>query len=260
MDQAKEQLFIVVPCFNEAARFRPQPFREALDRHPGMCILFVDDGSNDGTASVLQPLIHAVADRTHVLVLARNQGKAEAVRLGMLEALARWPMTSYGGYFDADLATPLEEAPRMLTAALPLRPSVIMGSRVNLLGSTDIRRLAHRHYFGRVFASLVSMQLRLPVYDTQCGAKLVRADLVPVLFKEPFLTRWLFDVEILWRCMTLFGHANMAKEVMELPVKQWHEQPGSKVKLSDALRVPFGLWRIAKHYKLGGRRKNSASV
>lgn len=242
-------MHLVVPCYNEAARLPVEPIAALLTTHPRLHLVLVDDGSIDATVHVIQGLATRFPDRVVPHVLANNQGKAEAVRQGMLVALERWPDAQYVGYFDADLATPLEEAYRLVEYVAPRTPSIIMGSRVNLLGTTDIIRLGHRHYFGRFFATLVSLQLKLPVYDTQCGAKLVRADRVKEFFGQPFLSRWLFDVELLWRCMIAVGHARMREEVAEVPVSKWHERAGSKVNWTDALRVPMGLRRIARHYR-----------
>lgn len=240
---------VVVPCYNEAARFALDEVAAVLVAHPALALVLVDDGSTDATATVLGTLADRFPGRAVMHRLEANEGKAGAVRAGMRLATTTWPTARYIGYFDADLATPLEEALRLCRVVAPHEPAIIMGSRVNLLGTTDIKRLAHRHYFGRFFATLVSMQLRLPVYDTQCGAKLVRTDMVEPLFAEPFLTRWLFDVELLWRCMAQVGHAAMWREVSEVPVSRWHERAGSKVNWTDALRVPVQLRRIARHYR-----------
>ena len=60
-------------------------------------------------------------------------------------------------------------------------------------------------YLGRVFATAVSLYLDLPVYDTQCGAKLYKKECVPFITEHRFVTRWFFDVEILKRMTKHYG-------------------------------------------------------
>src|SRR5205814_1495147 len=202
-----------------------------------------------------------------VLNLAQNSGKAEAVRQGILAALdLRHPERSEGpgrpggatkpdyvGFWDADLATPLTELPPFIEI-LDARPAVqmVMGARVRLLGR-DISRHASRHYFGRVGATLISQTLKLAVYDTQCGAKLFRAtgDTRHV-FSAPFLSRWIFDVEIIARYIRLWGRDAAAHKIVEYPVRQWHDVKGSKLKSHDFVRALRDLWRIRRAYKMRG--------
>jgi len=242
-------IHLVIPCYNEEARLPFGQLLELLRKEPGLRVTLADDGSTDSTFIRSQQLQVERPEQVLVHRLTENGGKGEAVRQGMFAALQRWPDAEYIGYFDADMAAPLIEAFRMLEYVKPQRPLMIMGSRVNLLGTTDIQRSSFRHYFGRVFATLVSTQLGVPVYDTQCGAKLIRADHVPVLFNEPFLTRWLFDVELLWRCMALTGRAHLREHICEVPLSKWHEQGGSKVQFFDGIKVPLALRRVARHYQ-----------
>ena len=121
-----------------------------------------------------------------------------------------------------------------------------MGSRVKRLGS-HIERSGSRHVLGRVFASCASAILGVDVYDSQCGAKLFRADSVQVLFKDPFLTRWLFDLEMLVRLRNEFGMAAL-EMITEVPLGRWEEVGGSKLKMSDMINVPTELLSIRSHY------------
>src|SRR5688572_28670806 len=189
---------LVVPCYNEAARLRSADFLAHIDADSRSCLCFVNDGSTDDTASVLDSLAKRRPDRILVFTLAQNAGKGEAVRQGInhVAAMRRFAVV---GYWDADLATPLSElAPMLDTLARAPQCQLILGSRWRRLGS-DIHRSAIRHALGRVFATAASLALDLPVYDSQCGAKVCRVASAGVLFGEPFITRWLFDVEMLAR-------------------------------------------------------------
>jgi dolichyl-phosphate beta-glucosyltransferase len=243
---------LVVPCFDEAARLDVAVFRARLATDAELAFTFVDDGSRDGTLALLDGLAQALPDRVDVVALPENRGKGEAVRAGLLAALAHRP--TFCGWWDADLATPLDELAR-LKAALDAQPAVwlAMGSRVQVLG-TKIERRASRHYAGRVVATWISRTLRMPTYDTQCGAKLFRTDATPAgLFDEPFLSRWLFDVEVIARLKRRFlDGVGAAPELLvtEVPLSRWTDVPGSKVRPSDFVRAFFGLRRIRRHYRL----------
>src|SRR5205085_10952421 len=132
--------------------------------HPGISFLLVNDGSTDATARVLREIAEKMPRRLEVLDLPSNAGKGEAVRQGMLRLRAT--DAQYVGYWDADLATPLDAIPSFV-ALLDERPGVVMvmGARVQLLGRRIVRKWP-RHYLGRVFATGASMTLRLPCYDT----------------------------------------------------------------------------------------------
>jgi len=114
-------------------------------------------------------------------------------------------------------------------------------------------RRAVRHYLGRVFASVVSVVLRLPVYDTQCGAKLFRVtSRLSQVLNEKFLSRWIFDVEILARFIALDkGDVSYLRQsVYEYPLSSWEDVAGSKVGAADFLKALFDIVRIYRKYLL----------
>lgn len=240
-----EKICMVVPCYNEAQRLKVDAFRDFLREQDDIDFCFVNDGSTDNTSEVLRHAVECVPERLLMVDNADNRGKAEAVRCGMLHvtSLGRYDMI---GFLDADLATPLEEI-RLLSDMMVRRPElhVTMGARLKRLGA-NVQRKAYRHYMGRVFATAVSLLFRMPVYDSQCGAKLFRAALVPELFREPFSSRWLFDVEILLRLRKLYP--DYENVVCEVPLYVWIEQGDSRIRLSHLLKMPGELLQIYRRY------------
>jgi dolichyl-phosphate beta-glucosyltransferase len=241
-------LILVVPCFNEEQRLPAAELRQFAMLGVRVEVLFVNDGSSDGTLRLLESLRAEDPSRFSVLNLERNSGKAEAVRRGIVAALDRKPQ--FVGFWDADLATPLSELVGFLNV-FASRPEIemVFAARVRLLGRSISRNPA-RHYFGRVGATLISSSLGLAVYDTQCGAKLFRAgDLMREIFAAPFLSRWIFDVEIIARLVRQRDRDAAARAIYELPIMVWHDVKGSKVRSTDFFRALKDLARIHRAYR-----------
>src|SRR5215510_11242640 len=100
---------IVIPCYNEAKRLQVHTFQTFVCEQHALRFLFVDDGSTDDTWQVLEAIHMANPRHFAIYQLPKNVGKAEAVRQGVLRAFAAG--SDYVGYWDADLATPLEVIP-----------------------------------------------------------------------------------------------------------------------------------------------------
>ena len=253
-EAALGRVTIVVPCFNEERRLQAARFAELVEGQ-AFRLLFVDDGSSDGTFGVLEQACRLLGSRASVLRLERNQGKAEAVRRGLLAALDAG--ADVVGYLDADLATPASEMLRLVDLVGKDGAEAALGSRVALLGR-HIERRASRHYLGRVFATVASIILDLRVYDTQCGAKAFAASpLLARALSEPFSARWAFDVELIGRLLAgAPGLPGLREDAfVELPLRQWTDVAGSKLR---PLQFPLlGLELLKIHLSL--RRLRSAS-
>ncbi|HVT04729.1 MAG TPA: glycosyltransferase [Thermoanaerobaculia bacterium] len=247
------RIAIIVPCYNEARRLKLEAFRRYFGGHDnGVAFLFVNDGSGDDTADVLRSFAAELPDRIEILDLQPNRGKAEAVRLGFLQAFQRDP--DLVGFWDADLAAPLSEIDPFLEIFSSI-PGVetVFGSRVKLMGHA-IERHAARHYIGRISATAISMTLGLAVYDTQCGAKLFRnTEKLREVFADPFVTRWIFDVEIIARLIRASSLEHVQETLYELPLREWRDVAGSKVKPYDFIRSASDLWRIHRTYLRDGK-------
>ncbi len=234
----------------------PADFLDFIRSCSNVDFLFVDDGSSDNTPEILGMLDREGNGRVAVLKLGVNSGKAEAVRRGGLHCISSGKY-EYIGYWDADLATPLSEINRFL-AVFSSKPdvSMVIGSRIRKMGSR-VERIWYRHYLGRFFATAASVMLKMPIYDTQCGAKIMRAGFAAPLFNEPFNVKWLFDIELFSRAIYELGNEGVKKAVYEIPLDAWKDIAGSKLRLVNFLATPVQLFWIWKLYNLpvkGNRR------
>ena len=239
---------IIVPCYNEAERLDTNKFIDYLSKNTHLHFIFIDDGSTDNTNLIIKQIILKFNSLASLLKNETNKGKAESVRLGVIESYKMNP--DFIGFLDADLAAPIEEIDNLLKIIKKDKTKeVVFASRIQLIGS-EIKRNYFRHFFGRVFATVVNNILNLPVYDTQCGAKIFSRKICDDIFYEQFISPWLFDVELFARLLNVYGMERTIQMSYEHPVSKWVDIDGSKVKLIYFLKAPFELLKIVRHYKL----------
>ena len=102
---------VVLPCFNEAARFKTSEAERLLD-NPMVRLVLVNDGSTDQTLNVLSRLFERHQNQVSLVNFDENRGKAEAVRVGLQRAVDDG--ADVVGFLDADFATPASEMLRLI--------------------------------------------------------------------------------------------------------------------------------------------------
>jgi glycosyltransferase involved in cell wall biosynthesis len=237
-------------------------FQRYASQHCQLQFVLVNDGSTDGTRRILDQLQAHDPDRFDAVHLHPNRGKAEAVRQGMLYAMSQGP--ELVGFWDADLATPLD-AIGEFRDLLQQRPQLqmVIGARVRLLGR-KIDRCRSRHCLGRAFATVASLLLNLPIYDTQCGAKLFRnTPELQRMLASPFCSKWIFDVELLARMVASRrrdADIPAGEVIYEMPLARWKDVGGSKLRPKDFARALFDLAVIYWTYLRPGAARRTSPV
>ena len=262
-------LSVIIPAYNEVARLGntlTAVVNYLRQSWPDAEVIVVDDGSTDNTASLAREIlndssgIHSSSApssgthnsgsvntgtsntglRTSVITYKSNLGKGRAVRLGLLAARGEVALFS-----DADLSTPITEAPKLVDPILNGQFDVTFGSRAldrNLIG---VHQPWRREQGGRVFNLVVRLATGLPFWDTQCGFKAFRMSACRPLVEAATVDRFGFDVELLY----LAFRAGL--RLKEVPVR-WDHNEGSKVSVvSDSFRMLSEVGLIRQQARRG---------
>jgi dolichyl-phosphate beta-glucosyltransferase len=209
---------IVIPAYNESARLGATLAKVLAYVHGqgwDAEVIVVNDGSRDNTADIVRGL----AAKDPILRLVENpgnRGKGYSVRNGMLHSRGQIVIFS-----DADLSSPIEEAPKLLRA-LEAGADIAIGSRWLRAETQTQRQPLHRQLFGRIFNLLLRLTLGLKFKDTQCGFKAFRRDAVDAIFPLQRIERWGFDPEILFLARKFYF------KVEEVPVA-WGHSGGTRI-------------------------------
>jgi glycosyltransferase involved in cell wall biosynthesis len=224
-------LSIIVPVFNEDSRIEGtiRTIEEyAAERFGTHELIVVDDGSTDGTRLRLEGLARELT-RLKVLSGERNRGKGHAVRRGVLASAGRLVLVT-----DADLATPIDDLKRLLTA-VETGADVAIGSRGVPGSRIEVPQTRGRQWCGRLFNRLVQATLLPGIHDTQCGFKLFRGPVARQLAAAARVNGFAYDVEF------LAVAARRSLQIAEVPVRWTHVAPSRVRPLRHGVRMLLDL-------------------
>ena len=238
---------VVIPCYNEEDRLKTADFLDFVKENTGYFLCFVNDGSKDKTLEMLENLRKGREDHIRIIDCKVNGGKAEAVRQGVL-SLAKDKQFDYIGYLDADLSTNFEDFHDLTETIAMGHCKIVSGSRISRMGA-NITKESSRQIISKTINLIIRQILGMSFQDTQCGAKVMVREVALNMFNTPFLTRWLFDVEIFLRMKRYYGKDAVKTLICEQPLKRWVHEDGSKLSMKDSLKIVGQLLQIAIHYR-----------
>jgi CheY-like chemotaxis protein len=238
---------VVIPCYNEEDRLLSKEFIDFVDSNLGYHLCFVNDGSTDKTLEVLNTLQKDRETNISVYNCEKNGGKGEAVRQGVLH-LAKDPQLDYIGYLDADLSTDFRDFDDLVKTIETSDFKIVSGSRMTRMGA-NIAKESARAIISKTINLIIRTILGMSFNDTQCGAKIMDKDIVKHMFKDKFITRWIFDVEIFIRMRKHYGKKKAISYICEQPLKRWIHADGSKLSMKDSIKIVGQLGQIAIHYR-----------
>lgn len=230
---------LVIPAYNEGRRlpnYLPRLCEALAGSSSSWQITVVDDGSREAESRQMQACVGCCGPNVHFHPLPANQGKGAAVYAGW----NRKSESEWLGLLDADGSIPPHEVVRLLgTLKGKDTPDALFCSRCKILGRT-VQRSWLRHLAGRLFATFVCVATGIPVYDSQCGFKLVRRECYEGIRSRLREKRFAFDVEL------LVALTESGARIIEFPI-DWFDVPGSKVHfIRDTVHMLATIVRLRK--------------
>ncbi len=220
-------LSIIIPAYNEEQRLGStlaDTFDYLMAQDYTSEIIVVDDGSRDQTVNIAESFRQRTNEKIKLLVLKNpgNRGKGYAVRNGMLNACGEVHL-----FMDADLATPLDQIPKVLTPILVNQYDVVFGSRAVDKSVIKVEQSLLRRLRGRGGNLLIRALTGMNINDTQCGFKAFRRQASQTVFPLQQIEGFGFDPEV------LFIANKQGWKWKETPVV-WRHVEGSKVTMVSA--------------------------
>ena len=241
----EDKILVIIPCYNEYERLKLKYFKQHLDSNKNHLFLFVDDGSSDGTIKKLNGLKIENPNQINVYALTKNKGKGRAIREAVIN-YCQYQNVDYVGFIDADLAIPLSQINKLYDSIKKSNKKIAITSRNKVSGV--IKYKENPSFFRKTLSKISNLVIRnlfsINVTDTQCGCKLFSKEIIKELYDKPFISSWLFDLEILLR----YNKLNFSP-VQEVQLDRLNENSSSQFTKKDLFKLGIETIKIFFHYK-----------
>ena len=221
MTQKRPSVLLLIPAYNEEARIEPV-LREYAEYYrnnfEGECqLVVVLNGCVDDTIGVVKRVAETNAEVSW-LEFPDPIGKGGA----LIEGLKLAPLADYIGYVDADGAT----SPKAFHDLIKLRDQAdcVIASRWLPGAVLHQQQTSKRQFASRVFHFIVQSLFWLNIKDTQCGAKLMRREVIGKIHPSLRIADMAFDINL------LYAIKRAGFKILEVPT-EWTDKMGSKVVL-----------------------------
>ncbi|WZL88432.1 glycosyltransferase [Salinimicrobium sp. 3283s] len=239
-----KKIALFIPCYNEENRLKIAPFQKFIKANKGQIdFYFINDGSLDNTGKRIND--NLVDEKTVFLIqLNKNLGKGNALREGIISIKDKEYHTY--GFIDADMDIPLEQILKLYNNLIPSPYLMAISSR-DLYRSIKISRFRSLSSVAMVFIANHIIQFKPELKDTQCGCKLFKSELLDICFKDPFISEWLFDIELFLRIKK--DDPKSREKICEVPLRDLEKSGKSGFKIVENFKIFRQLYQINKHYR-----------
>ena len=239
---------IIIPILNEKDRVQP-----CIEKLLSYCtemkwdfrLLFVDDGSDDGTTEIVQSY-SSTNPHVKLLNLPKGLGKGGCIA----QAILTQTLGDNVVFMDVDLSADPSELQKLLPSLENY--DVVIGSRILREGLRRVDRPFYRSILSNSYSRLFRFLFRIPIYDPQCGFKVFRKDVTQRLFADITTFGFAFDTELI---VTAFAQGLRIKEI---PIN-WIHGDFSKINVLHEIEAMgtdlFSIWY--RFHMLGLQNKRS---
>lgn len=242
---------LIIPCYNEEANIQ----KGVLDKIGNYTmhhrefkeVLIVDDGSTDDTKQLIKEL-YLPQFKKFKLIENAHQGKAIAVTTGIEKASCEYVLFS-----DIDLATPIEEAEKLIQGARDKYP-IVIGSRSRTRKNAPLIRKVMAVGFILIRNGVLGLG---SIRDTQCGFKLFETNAARSIIERlrvftPARTAHGASVSAGFDLEFLYIANRLSLKTHEVPVAWQHVETKNVRFIKDTWETLIDIARI-KYYELTGR-------
>lgn len=236
-DVSHMKLSIVIPAYNEENRIEKtlRAYHQFFsEKHMPFELVVVLNGCKDNTIGVVERIRKDLATNSIIIIDLPQAGKGLAIKAGFADALTR--SNDLIGFVDADMATK-PDAYYDLVANLNGNDGII-ASRYMPGAQISPPRPAYKRYGSKlVYEPLLWLLFGLSYYDFQCGAKLLKRNVLEKVTPQLTVKQWAFDAELLYLCK------KAGFTVIEIPTV-WEDQAESKLTLKGGVRMLGSLFTV----------------